>query len=1097
MRLILLCAMTMLAASVTSVTSVTGAAEVRHLDGELIALAPGITDTAFVVGTKGATLHAEEPATLTGEVTLERLGEGGLTASVVASSLREVTQDDWRTTQTIVGTRHDAQVNWSGQTCGTAAEHKLFGLSGTPRDWDNFSLQWDGWLRVYRNGTDLATSSDDGSRVWVDRNGDGLVSADEWGSNGWGIGQGTTQRTVQSNLAAGTYRIRVQYEEGDGGNTCRLLWNDSTHGELVDDPWRIIPVDGLTPAALVSIDGPTTLAGIIRGPGTLLCGNGVVLGGTIECEALRIIGQVTLAADLSLTKTQVYIATGGRLDLAGHQLMVGSMAGDGAIALHHGKLSVPPGTYATTIEGPGELLLSGDVRLGKISDNVTVIGGPLRTADRCIARIPLGAPLTTVLMVTENGSGERALEAIIDVPADAPADLGLGAWRADRQGRWFQQVHPQRLSSGRHTVRFVLDAEATLGPEGHQGRWSADAATGADRIGFFLFAETPSTSAIGIDARLVPNAVAPVTLTGPARLTDLALEGMTSEGPRVGTGTRWSLSLRPEPYPENPFDPAEFSLELSVTQPDGVVRKFNGFHDEPVQSIDRGDREDWLSRGAPRFLVRYRPSVAGRHHLQLTARWRDGRSVDMTLPELLASGEPWDDIVRVDAKDPRFFSAGGKFVWPVGCNLNSTYDTRSRDALATKLTPDRGSFTREDFLARLIAGGGNGCETWLSPWNLGLEWIPDWPGYRGTGRYHMGHALAFDQFLEHAERHGMRVNVSIFNHGMARAGGGAEEDWRYHPYNRSNGGWLDAPASLFTDERAFTQQQHLFRYLAARFGDSPAILGWKLWAEVNLAQAPNEKIVDWHGRASAALHAVDPWNHPVTSHWCGDWKAADLAIIALPGIDYATIDAYHGDDRSLAELLNASTRDPLRGRQGLAKTGKPILVTEFGGNAVATSQQRMEAEYVIGPWAGLVSGHAGSPMLWWFEWLDQGDRFAIYGAVNRYLTGEDLRGREAQCVAPKVIGGDVWCRAWSRPGRMLGYVLDRPWSLSGDPATPQTGVTIEVSDDAKAGTLRLEWWNADLGSVIAEKTIEHPGGKLVIVAPTFSRHLAYKLWRIP
>ena len=1093
MRPILLCVLTMLATA--SATESIQAAEARRLDGELIALAPGITDTSFVVGTKGATLHADQPATLTGDMTLERLGEGGLTASVVATSLRETTQDDWRTTQTIAGTRHDPQINFSDQTCGTAAERNRFGISGSDRDWDNFSIQWDGWLRVYRNGTDLATSSDDGSRVWVDRNGDGLVNANEWGTNGWGAGQGTTQRTVQNNLPAGTYRIRIQYEEGGGGNTCRLMWNDSSHGEIVNDPWRIIPVDGLTPAALVSIEGPTTLAGIVSGPGTLSCGDGVVLGGTLACETLRILGHVSMTADLSLTKTQVYIAAGGRLDLAGHHLTVGALAGDGTVALQLGKISVPAGTYATIIDGPGELLLEGDVRLGKVSDNVTVTGGPLRTTDRCIARIPLAAPLTTVLVVTEDGSGERVLEALIDVPTDAPAGLGIGAWRADRQGRWFQHVYPQRLGSGRHTIRFTLDAEAALGPEGHQGRWSADAATGADRVGIFLFADAPSTSAIGIDAHLLPKIATPRAAT--ARLTDLQLEGMTSEGLRVPTGKRWSLSLRPEPYPENPFDPAEFSLELSVTQPDGAVRKFNGFHDEPVQAVDRGDREEFVSTGAPRFVVRYRPGSAGKHQLHLTAHWRDGRTVEMALPDMLASGAPWDDIVHVDAKDPRFFSAGGKFVWPVGCNLNSTYDTRSQSALATKLTPHRGSFTREAYLARLIAAGGNGCETWLSPWNLGLEWIPDWPGFRGTGRYHLGHAWAFDQFLEQAEKNGMRVNVSIFNHGMARAGGGTEEDWRYHPYNRSNGGWLDIPAGLFTDERAFAQQQQLFRYLAARFGDSPAILGWKLWAEVNLAQAPNEKIVDWHGRASAALHAVDPWNHPVTSHWCGDWTAADLAIIAHPGINYATIDAYHGDETAIAELLNASTRDPLRGRQGLAKTGKPILVTEFGGNAGGTSQQRMEAEYVIGPWAGLVSGHAGAPMLWWFEWLDQGERFGIYGAVNRYLAGEDLRGAEAQCVAPKALDGDLWCRAWSRPGRMLGYVLDRPWGLNGGPGHPQTGVTIEVSDDAKAGTMHLEWWNADLGSIITEKTIEHPGGKLVIAAPTFSRHLAYKLWRTP
>ncbi len=1070
------------------------AAEVRRLDGELIALAPGITDTPFVIGTKGATFHATEPATLSGVMTLERLGEGGLTASFVAKSLRGTVADDWRTIQTISGTRLDKQINFPTQAFGTPAERARFGVGGNDQDWDDFSIQWDGWLRVFTDGTDLATSSDDGSRMWLDRNGDGKVQADEWGSNGWGGGQGATQRTVHHRVAAGTYRIRLQFEEGGGGNSCQLLWTDPTHGTAIGPPWRIVPIDGLTPAAQVAIDGPVTLAGTISGPGTLSCGVGVVLGGTLAVETLRITGHVVLASDLALTSA-LDIDAAGRLDLAGHQLTVQRLAGAGGITLTGGRIIVPTGTWPVTFDGPGELVANGAVHLGSLADNVRITGGPVRTTDRCIARIALAAPLTTVLAVSEDGSGGRTLEATLDVPTDAPHGLGLGAWRADRQGRWFQQVHPQRLGPGRYTVRFTLDAEAVLGPEGHRGRWSADAAAGADRVGLFLFADVPSTVPVGVSARLLP-AAGPVA-SASVRLSDLQLDGIAADGLHGHTGKRWSLAVRPDPYPANPFDPDEFTLELRVTQPDGVVRTFAGFHDEPTLGVDRGDREEFVSTGPPRFHVRYRPGLAGRHQLQLTARWRDGRTVVMALPDLQASGAPWDDIVRVDAGDPRFFSAGGKFVWPAGCNLNSTYDTRSRGALQTILTPDRGSFTRDALLARLAAGGGTGCETWLSPWNLGLEWIPDWPGYRGTGRYHMGHAWAFDEFLDRAEALGVRVNVSLFNHGMARDGGGAEEDWRFHPYNLMNGGWLERPSGLFTDDRAFTLQKQLFRYLAARYGDSPALLGWKLWAEVNLAHAPHEDVLSWHERASTALHAADPWNHPITTHWCGDWHNADLEILALPSMDYATIDAYHGNETAISELLTASTRDPLRRNGGLAKIGKPVLVTEFGGSAGGTSQQRMGAEYLIGPWAGLVSGHAGSPMLWWFEWLDQGDRFDIYGAVNRYLAGEDLRGSDAQCVAPTAVGGDLWCRAWSRPGRMLGYLLDREWGVTGGPGHPVNGASIVISDDAKGGTLHLEWWDADTGTVLKQEILTHGGGRLAVTVPEFSRHLAFKLWRTP
>jgi hypothetical protein len=40
----------------------------------------------------------------------------------------------------------------------------------------------------------------------------------------------------------------------------------------------------------------------------------------------------------------------------------------------------------------------------------------------------------------------------------------------------------------------------------------------------------------------------------------------------------------------------------------------------------------------------------------------------------------------------------------------------------------------------------------------------------------------------------------------------------------------------------------------------------------------------------------------------------------------------------------------------------------------------------------MVSGCSGSPMLWWFEWVDQRDQWSPYTAIARFAAGEDLRG---------------------------------------------------------------------------------------------------------
>jgi hypothetical protein len=1057
-----------------------------RLDGTVLDLPGGACTSALTIGTHGGTIRAAARAVLQAPITVEAEQAAGLALTVVAHALRASKEDDWRVGQTVAGRRHDAGIAVPSGALGTAAERSAWGIGGSDAAWDNVSLQWDGMLRVPEDGVDIAIISRGDSRLWLDLDGDSAVTAGEWGDSAWVGGRGANgPAIVHKGVHAGTYALRLQYVQEGRTRGVSLNWRLPGH------PWEPVPPASFPASTRLAIAGPVTIAALVSGHGLLQLGSGVLMAVAPKVDDLDIVGEVALDADLDLSSARVRIAGGGRLMLAGHQLALTSLSGSGAITLDGGILDLPAGDQAhgLALEGQGTVRIAGGgiATVHTVGAAACVSAGAVRAVGRSMMRVALRAPLTTVVPLVDGPSGPLTLAVTIDVPADVPRGLGLGAWRADRQGRWFQRLLPDRLPPGRHHLLIDLGDDAPLVAEGNRARWSAETAADADHAGIFLYDLVPSHAMIGIDATVLPGRAGPATSH---LLTDLV-----SSGPQAATGRRWILALRPEPYPSDPYDPDCFALDLDVTAPDGTTTRYAGFHDEPVQAVDRGDREETVATGPARFEVRFRPQRPGVHHLRVTAQWSGQPPVVAELPDVVASGPTWDDIARVDAQDPRFFSAGGRFVWPAGCSLNSTYDVRSHGALGTALTPDRGSFTRSDFLERLAAGGASGCEVWLSPWNLGLEWCPDWPGFRGAGRYHPGHAAAFDRLLDRAEQLHMRINVSLFNHGMARDGGGAEDDWCHHPYAVDTGGWLEAPVGLFNDPRAFSYQRRLFRYLAARYGDSPALLGWKLWAEVNLAHAPLDAVVDWHARASAALTAADPWKHPVTSHWCGDWDSTERRTAALPGIGYLTIDAYKGDGTAISDLLCASTHDPLRPQLGLSALGKPVLVTEYGGSTGGTSRPRMAVEHAIGPWAGLVSGHAGAPMLWWFEWIDQEDRFGVYGAVNRFIAGEDLRGRDAHCAAPAASGaGELWCRAWSRPGRMLGYLLDQAWGM-GKGERELSGVTIAIAADAHAGAMAVEWWDADRGTLIERRDLVHPGGSLELHPPPFHRHLAFKLMR--
>jgi hypothetical protein len=81
-------------------------------------------------------------------------------------------------------------------------------------------VQWDGYLKISAP-VRMATVSDDQSRMWIDLNKNGMFStgAPELINNGWGgDGQGMTLGQVSAIIQPGIYPIRIQYEEGAGGN---------------------------------------------------------------------------------------------------------------------------------------------------------------------------------------------------------------------------------------------------------------------------------------------------------------------------------------------------------------------------------------------------------------------------------------------------------------------------------------------------------------------------------------------------------------------------------------------------------------------------------------------------------------------------------------------------------------------------------------------------------------------------------------------------------------------------------------------------------------------------------------------------------------
>jgi len=162
----------------------------------------------------------------------------GLTGSYVNESLRLVAaNEDWRETQTIVGTRVDNEIAFTYNTgFGTRADVGITG--GTDEAWGPFSVQWDGYIAVPAGGVRLLTRSDDGSRLWIDLDRNGVFGniPGELADNQWGTGHSYLPGDPTGPLAPGVYPIRIQYEDFGGDEAITLEWVR---------PGRALVTDGL------------------------------------------------------------------------------------------------------------------------------------------------------------------------------------------------------------------------------------------------------------------------------------------------------------------------------------------------------------------------------------------------------------------------------------------------------------------------------------------------------------------------------------------------------------------------------------------------------------------------------------------------------------------------------------------------------------------------------------------------------------------------------------------------------------------------------------------------------------------------------------
>ncbi len=678
-------------------------------------------------------------------------------------------------------------------------------------------------------------------------------------------------------------------------------------------------------------------------------------------------------------------------------------------------------------------------------------------------------------------------------PADAPADAQVMAFVKDWDFYWHQKLLPGRLKPGVTNTVSINYLPGTKGwePRGHHGGWNLRSALNPSDAGFSILSKQQYKGR--------PKLISAVLKRKADDESEPTIRNVRTNTESLPCYEKFEIKLNlPDRYPD-PFDSSKINLYGEFILPDGTKQAVDGFYMQDYYRVEDSAETRVSPQGKPYWCIRYAPTKEGKHSFRIVAE--DDRGQTQWGPGSFQATAPVKPgYVRVSRKDPRFFEFDNrKPFFPVGHNIRSPFDTRMDRNFPWKQRWPEGSSAYERYFSKMKDSGQTIAEVWFAAWSLGLEWNADWFGYHGVGQYNLIHAFEMDRVLDLADENGIYVNLVIHNHGKFSSF--SDPEWADNPFNTANGGWLRDPGDFFTDERAAKAFLKLMRYKVARWGYSSRVFAWQLWSELDLVGSKDrrgvhkwDETVNWHKFASTSIKEMDPNDHLISTHTCGDYTHQNPDMIALKEIDHCPVDAYHGsqDPLHIVTLLKstANFNNPYR---------KPVLVTEFGGSPSGGSTSYLRAALHSALWSSTCIPVSGTPMFWWWGIIEEEDYYPIFAAVSRFMEGEDRRDARADCTYPMLksagtTNGPLFsAAAYSSPTNGLGWVYyaasrwDRP--------LPQAATADDLSlklSGMENGEFDIEYWDTDRGTVISRTTATAKNSHLIIKLPRFTRDIAFK-----
>ena len=701
-------------------------------------------------------------------------------------------------------------------------------------------------------------------------------------------------------------------------------------------------------------------------------------------------------------------------------------------------------------------------------------------------------PRVAGLSVCPGQGAPSAVSFRIMIPSGGPADVKAAAFLKSKDGLWYQTLTKGPFAPGRwEDVTFNLHRHGGhVLPDGHFFALNGYTSTRMEIVGLKFFATSRYHGSMELKDVTVD--------TIPIPSAPLRILGLRQNASRVEVFDCFEVTFRLSRSFTNPFDPEEIRAEAVFVSPSGRVHIVPAFCYRDFIRSRSEEGEILTPRGRQEWKVRFTSVEPGVHSFYLTAK-AGGEEIRSSRGSFEAVPSRRKGFVRVSRSDPSWFElTTGEFFYPIGHNVRSPTDPRCAKRVYGLPEPvDMGTFAYDGYVGKMAANGENLFEVWMSSWWLGLEWTKRWKTYYGFGHYSMENAWRLDYLLDLCGKLNMYMHLVVDNHGKASTW--CDEEWQHNAYNVKNGGFLRNPQEFFSNKRAKKCHKKKLRYIVGRWGYSPRIMGFELWSEIDLTGRSAQEFKrhpvkrEWHREMIRYVNQIDSWGHLCTTHYSGSYRVIDPAMVAMPEIDYIAVDAYREEGTVIPYVLGAVNF----GR----RLRKPAIITEYGGNPWAFKSKdklaMLEADLHTGIWSGFMSGLSGTPLLWWFDFIDRENLYYHYSALTNFSRGEDLRGLgfEGRRVDVQGVDGNmVRALALTNGKRAFLWVYHDVVTKvmpNEEKSEEFKGVVLALPMDREEYV--VEFWDTYRGVIVGTANARTAEGVLLINVPDFKRDLACKV----